>query len=502
MAFQLDSSLNITTLATALVSIVLASLVWWRRFVRLASIRVRIASILSLSEEIPGALSAQEVAALITRRLSEFLEPCTAYVYTINTSGDDLEPATGNPKVTSCARDCFVKAKQSVSNNSLCLPMFAQGKLAGVLELQGLENTHLQADEIAALQHMANQAAISLQLLDQRRLRDQILRSEKLGAAGQLISTIAAEFRPSLVRIASAARDNHLDALSAEAVAALDTLDRLISFGRPEQARVQPFDLNLVVRQLADFRQRSWRMQMVTPDISLSTDSLVVLGARGLIEQALLSLLVHAEQALENSTNKLLEISPQHRGGRVVMTIAFAGSNSTADDYFSGLAVARSLIESQGGEFSHAVRDGRVRLDISFPLTSGPAASAASPSGSRSSRRFTLLLAHPHPETLHPLITILGEREHRAVPVDSAGQALDFASRVRFDAVFAASNLADLDWPGLAERAREYVLAVGLLSNAMEAAAPGVPTIHLPVDEAALDIVLDSLDDLRTRDQD
>ncbi|GEM_PF-2010473 len=499
MAFQLDSSLNVTTLTTAFVSIVLASLVWWRRFVRLSRIRVRVEQIYSLSEQIHSALSSQEVSSQIGRGLSGIFTPCTALLFTTNPEGQ-LEQASGSLAVTAAARECHSKGKPGISADSFCLPMYVHGKASGVLELRGLQNLVLQRDERTALQHLANQAAISLQLLDQRRLREHILRSEKLGAAGQLISTIAAELHPSLLRIASSARELQLDPLAAEAGAALDTLDRIISYGRPDQARIQPFDLNLVVRHLADFRERAWRLQMVTHNIELPTEPVIVQGARGLIEQAILSLLVHAEQAMEAAPTRQIDVSCQSRADRAFLSIAFTGAASTNVDSFTGLAAARNLIESQGGEFGQASRDGLVRFEIAFPLSSSPASVSAIRLARKPTRPLTLLLAHPHPDALHQLIRLMGEKHHRVIPVDSAGQALDYASRLRFDAIFAARNLSDMDWTSLAERAREHSAAVGLLTSGAEPPPAGIPAITFPVDEAALDNVLASIDELSHRE--
>jgi hypothetical protein len=460
MAFQLDSSLNLTTAATAAISMALASVVWWRRYRRLARLRARVARIHAVSEEILDALSPAEVVTTLGRNLSEILGPCTAAV-----------EAGGAPEGT------------------LALPMRVRGERAGTLVLRGLDADALHADERDALAHVANEVAICLRLLDQRRLREQILRGEQMGVAGQLVSSIAAELHAPLSRIAALAREQNNEQAMTETALALETLDRLISLGRPDLARVQRFDLNQLVRSLIEFRSRAWRLELLTVETELSSGELPVVGARGQIEQALLNLLVRAEQALSTATERALSIKTDMRGGRAGLLIAFTAP-VVSDEEDAGLSVARGVVESHGGR----MRAGETGFDLELPLNSGSESlSGAAPQPSRATHPLTLLLAHPDAQALRGLMAGLAARGHRVVEADSAGLALERVSRVRFDALFAARQLADLEWTGLAARAQGQVASVGLLLGAAEAAPPGVAALHLTVDETELDRVLGEL---------
>lgn len=493
MAFPLDSSLNVTTLTTAFVSIVLASLVWWRRFVRLARLRERVARIHSLSEEILDVDSAARIVELLDRRLGEILGPCRSAIYLHDPSTGSLEAAAGTRSTPPAAVQCQKGGRPGIAGDSFFLPMFAQGQAAGVLELRSIEAGDLQADERAALRHMANQAAIAIRLSGQRQLRDQLLRSEQLGAAGVLVSNIASELRPPLARIAAAAAEHHLPALAAETASALETLERVLSIGRPEQARVQPFDLNRAVSQLAEFRSAAWRLRMVTTNIDLTPGSLPVLGARGQIEQAMLNLVVLAEQNQEESSSRRIDIATQNRDGRAILSVSFPAPTPIDNDPVSSLHAVRGLIESHGGGWRQELSGGQARFEISLPLSSSLDAASDLPQRRTPAKPLTLLLAHSGPEALRPLITALGERGHRAIPAETAGQALDLSSRLRFDALFASRSLADLDWPALAARAQSGVGLVGLLCGPSELAPPGIASLRMPLDELDLDRVLSEL---------
>ena len=97
----------------------------------------------------------------------------------------------------------FNKEEGAAAQRSMLLvPMLAQGELVGVLELHHSENLHYfnQAEQ-AAMQHLANQVATALTLEEQQAIREQLFRSEKLAAAGQLISDVADELRAPLESI-------------------------------------------------------------------------------------------------------------------------------------------------------------------------------------------------------------------------------------------------------------------------------------------------------------
>jgi len=76
------------------------------------------------------------------------------------------------------------------------VPMFAETELVGVLEIFDSKPLHeFTPDERIQTQHLANQIALALRLIEEKSVREQLSRSEKLAAIGQLISGVAAELR-------------------------------------------------------------------------------------------------------------------------------------------------------------------------------------------------------------------------------------------------------------------------------------------------------------------
>lgn len=496
MDFSAASSLNPTTIGTAVVSMLAASLVWWRRLGRLTRQRRAVAQVYALSEEVFRARSAADILGQLQGKLRESVGLEAAAIFTAPMETDGLDLAAGKALDDTAAHRCHTTHEPVLTMQSLSLPMVSQGAGHGVLQCRSPHGRHPVEDEMAALRHLANQVGIALQLLEQRQLRDQLLRSEKLGAVGQLISSIAAELQPPLQRLAAGAPP--ASGLAGDAHAALDTVERLIAFGRPEQARVRPVELNQLVRGLAEFRAQPWRLQMVQPELSLAGGDLTVLGSSSQLEQAILSLLVHAEQSLQHATAKDLRIATTRLESRAVLAVEFSappgGGREESEGRAWSLGVARGIVESHGGELRQDPASDGTRFELDLPLTES-AARPAAPSQRRPAQPLTLLLVHPDPVTLRPLVEMLSTLDHRAVPAENAAEALEYASRLRFDAALAATHLPDLPWNEFADRVRAHTPRVVAIATASDTAAPGALTLHLPVEPLELDRILSSLDE-------
>ncbi|WP_321478039.1 GAF domain-containing protein [uncultured Paludibaculum sp.] len=498
MDFSAAGSLNPTTVGTAIVSMLLASLVWWRRLGRLTRQRQAVERIYALSEEVFRPRSAAEILGQLQGRLLDSAGLTAATIFVSDPEAGGLEVAAGKAIDADAARRSHATKEPVLTATSLSLPMVSQGAGNGVLQCGSPRGRHPLEDEMAALRHLANQVGIALQLLEQRQLRDQLLRSEKLGAMGQLISSIAADLQPPLQRIAAAASGEELTEVSADAVQALETVERLIAFGRPEQARVRPVELNQLASDLAEFRAQPWRLQMVTTSVELEPCELTVLGSSSQLEQAILSVLVHAEQALQHTETKQIHLTTARHESRAVLAVEFSASSTgqteESESQAWGLGVARGIVENHGGEFRLDPTSDGTRFEIDLPLTEATARPAqASPQ--QPARSLTMLLVHQDPAVLRPVVEALGTLHHRAIPVDNAAVALEYASRLRFDVVLASAHLPDLPWTEFAERMRQHTPHVGLIATASDSAAPGALTLHLPVDRTELERVFNTLDE-------
>src|SRR5262249_35803994 len=151
---------------------------------------------------------------------------------------------------------------------------------------------------------------------EQQAMREQLFRTEKLAATGQLISGVASELRAPLESILQLANslsayqgravpERDLRLLAGESQRASQIVSRLVSFAEPGAA-ARSVDVNALVGNLMEFRGPEWKALGLRVQNRLSPEPAPILGAQGQMEQVFLNLLVHAEQrAVEAPANTL-----------------------------------------------------------------------------------------------------------------------------------------------------------------------------------------------------
>jgi len=456
MAIPADSPLTFTAVATAAVSIGLASLVWHRRVARLEKLRRQLREIRRLSRDVLRAPDAAAAAALIEENLRRVL-------------GDNTLRARIGPAEE-------VRPRASLPPFRLQFPLNSQEIPKEFLEIRHSQEAGFSGEILEALEDLAHHAAIAEEMRSQRTFREHAARTEQLAATGLLLSTIARDLRHPLESILQAARRQGLEALHEEAESALELVDRLAAYARRETARTVVFDLNEAVRRLCEFRERSWRLLQMEVCTRFCEEPLPVRAPRGLVEEAVLGLMVVAEQSQQGLEGARLDLEVSARGGRAVVSLAHPASSEILPAVSDGLSACRNLVESCGGVLEEERPGQEVRLRAEFPLVAErPAETAAR--APRTRRQLTLLLVHPRPEALRPLIRALAERGHRVVPAADAVQALEMAARLRFDAVFAPAG--DPDWTDFAPRMRQHVPVVGCLASGAHPVPAGTPALGL-----------------------
>jgi signal transduction histidine kinase/CheY-like chemotaxis protein len=494
------------------------ALIWWFRERRMAELRRQMRLLNSLGEQVIGATSSAEILRRLTLHLTalsnasgvglyihnrgskvlEGVHTSSSAVHIIDPEAPASSMATG---VAACFRNHAMQAipdtrrsphfrreEAAVSPRSvLFVPMFAQAELMGVFEIHHSNHFHYfsQAEQ-AAMQHLANQIATALKLQEQHSMREQLFRSEKLAAAGQLISDVANELRSPLQSIdmlASALRSQNgashpeLESITTEARRANEIVGRLVSFAKVEQSTAEPLDLNAILSGLLKFRAPEWKVKGVEIKSHLAVKRAIVLGSPGQIEQVLLNLLVDAEKSAAESRDKVITVSSSLLAKRVLVEIAYPtrgpdnrGDSTDGDHAGSGalgLGVCRGIIEGHGGEF-RVVRTapGQARFDIELPVIEARQDSSGPSQLSEAIRQLTVLVVEPDGKVQRQLVELLGNRGDRVVPVSSAEEGLDIVERLRFDMVICAVRLPGLNWVQFCERVRLRVGGFVLLTDA------------------------------------
>lgn len=474
MAFPADTPLTATAVATAAVSIGLASLVWHRRLARLERLRRQVAAIRRLSREILRAPDAAAAAGKIEEELRQILGDRSLKAV-LRAAGDPPQRAEMPPF-------------------RLRFPLGAQENQSEFLEIWHSGESGFSAEIAEALADLAHHAGIAAELRSQRSFREQMARTEQLAATGLLLSAIARDLRQPLEAILREARRLNLDSLAPEAECALKLADRLAEHGGPEMARTAVFDLNDLLRRLCDFRERAWRLMQLEVRLRFEDAPLTVRAPRGLVEEALLGLIVVAEQSRQGQEGAWMDLETASRGGSGVISLRYPAGGPVLPAIHEGLEACRSLLRSCGAALEEEHDGHQAWLRVVFRLVSEPAEEPLRSAPRKPVRPLTLLLVHPRAGELRPLIRALAERNHRVVPAADAVQALDMAARMRFDAVFAAPAATDLEWTEFAARMKQHVPAVGWLGAATRTAPPGVPVLPLAPADRELDECLAALE--------
>lgn len=548
---------------------------WWIRERRIAQQHSEMRMFHTLCEEIIAAPSPSEIAEKLMTVLPSITQATGAWLYLYNRRTKSLErlatEADPDPMVVPMEAQeeelangavvCFqnrtqlnipdvrrspylnTRTKQNTPRSAMIVPLATQGDVLGVLEAGNANRLgYFSIEEQASIQHLANQVAAALKLQEQRAIREQLFRSEKLAATGQLISGVANELRAPLeviltlsVQLAASLAvpkgeplpERDLRLLAAESQRASEIVARLVSFARPEGSETRHFDVNAMLAGLVQFREPEWKALGLRLQNRLASAPAFVLGAQGQIEQLFLNLLVHAEQSAsdvpsKDVPSKMVTVSTSIIAGRVMVEIGYSarGDQNAADPFSDSftpaisaglgagtaplsLSVCRSIALNHGGGIRFATREGLAYFEVELPVVRTEAPRDSSSAG-RAERSLTIMLVDPDPGPQRQLLGLLSLRGHRVVPA-AAEEAADLAHRLRFDAVLWAMRLSGPSggskWSEFQERARGAVNAIVLVCEGYDAELArsieegGNFLLGRPIQEAELSRILRQIDE-------
>jgi signal transduction histidine kinase/CheY-like chemotaxis protein len=503
--------------AFALASIVFLFAVWWVRERRMAVQRRNMKEINALGEEIVASSSPLEMVRKVDAVLPRLwrLTDASLYLHDAVSGGFRRVSASGESgplsqnsgpvlegialcyqnrtllAISDTRRSAFFRdaASREVPRSILFVPAFARNEISGVLVVQSAFDLHTFTDEEqATAQHLANQIGTALRLQDQHAVREQLFRSEKLAASGELMSVVADELRSPLEAIektattlrseSQGASRDRLDKLMVESRRASEIVGRLISFSR-ERSEIQRFDVNDLLASALKFQTPELTARHIDLHSRFSAEPLIVTGSRSQLEQALIMFLQHAERGAAQARQKKLTVSTTRAASRAVLEISWGCLPELLEpdvfEYQPGsgvlsLGVCRNVIRNHGGEVRLArILSTQSRFEIELPCGAMEAAVLAPlPDVTQpSSRRLTALLVDPDPKQQVELVRMLTDHGHRVVPVASAEQAADLAERLRFDLILCGTHLPNLTWMDLFEKVQHRTAAFVLIADPM-----------------------------------
>jgi signal transduction histidine kinase len=363
--------------------------------------------------------------------------------------------------------------------SALFLPMFAHQELLGILEIDGRRARRFAADEQAVLQHLANQIAIGMKLLEQQTLRERAYRTEKLAATGQLVATLASELKTPLEVIAALSEAAQSDqALALETVRSIAStakeaaaiLARLLPLTGGEQ--IEATDLAALLRELVDALQVQSKEAGFRGDVLIPAGSVPVAAPPGSLRGVFSSLLRRAVGPGGTFSLRVAELA-----GKVVVEIGPAreteamGADEPEERPFS-IALCRAILQNYGGVLRLTGQGEARRWEVELRAP-GYGADAFSREAHAALPRLTALVVDPDPESRRILVGLLGEAGHRAVPVAGVEEAIRLADRFRFQVLVCPAILAGANWLHLVERTRN---SIGRFLLVAEHAGPELAT--------------------------
>jgi len=517
--------------------------IWWARTQQLSAQRRSMRAFYTLSEQIFAAPSPTEIAEKLAETLPSILQATTVRLYLWNRRRNSLEsvPTAADPEpmaislegaaegLAAGAAKCFqsrmllnlpdvrrnalVNAgwKAGLPRSAMFAPLLAQLDALGVIEVGSARRLgYFAPEEQASLQHLAKQVAASLKLEEQQAVREQLFRSEKLAATGQLISGVASDLRAPLERIqelssaligadSSSQIERDLKQLTAEARRASEIVSRLVSFAHPSETASRLVDVNALTAGLMQFREPEWKALALLVQNHLSPEPALVLGVQGQLEEVFLNLLVHGEQAASGSAAKTLEVTSSLIAGRVVVEIHYSDESPDAPPSSSNLEVCRVITQNHGGELRVRSQAGGRGFDVDLPLAPGTEQRPISSAPIAAGRVLTLMLVDTDLGAQRQLLGLLSARGHRVVPV-RAEEAADLAHRLRFDGVVWALRSGGAKWNDFQERLRESIPTFVLVSDGYDAdlaasiQEKGGFLLGRPLQEPELELVLGAVE--------
>ena len=353
------------------------------------------------------------------------------------------------------------------------LPIRAQGQLLGAIELCQAPASEWEA---GLVRHLGVIVATALQAQEQQQVREHLRRTEQLAMAGQMFAAIAAELRQPIREIqqkADVLLDRPTDSLTAQEVRRIArhaaetaaTVERLVGFARTDRNEIATLDLNSLLRGLLQLRDAVHRNRGLVVEPDWCREAVYVEGVRAQLEEVMLQLLFHAEQA-----SLRLGLTIRETGGLALLRFEFPNPDSQVE-----LALCRSLLRAHGGDLFISAEGFVVELPAVAAPASCPHALIGAVGGPGP---MTILVIEPDEASQRRLLTGLGEAGHRVVPVTSAEEGVDLLRRIHFDAAFCAARLSGMKWLDFLEAARPQLRAFILLVEDFDA-APGGEGIRL-----------------------
>jgi len=385
----------------------------------------------------------------------------------------------------------------------LGVPMTTGDTVIGVLTLRSSTRPFGEADErlLSSIGHLAALALRSARLFEERTrayselasAQDQLVRTEKLRALGEMASGVAHDFNNLLASILGRAQltlqrlqdpqlRKWLQVIERSALDGAQTVRRLQEFTRTR--RDQPFvavDLNEVVRGALEITQSRWREEMRSRGVAVEAQTSfgnlpTVAGDPAELREAMTNLILNAVDAMP--TGGTLTLTTSVENNLIVVTVADTGvgipeaiRGKIFDPFFTtkgpqgtglGLSMTYGILSRHGARITVDSQEGRgTRFRLAFapgvvPDVEEKAPSEAPPPGVS----LRCLVVDDEAEVGRVLGDVLQTSGHRAVVLTDGAAAIAQLRAEPFDLVFTDLAMPRVSGWQVAQAVKEIAPAV------------------------------------------
>lgn len=332
------------------------------------------------------------------------------------------------------------------------------------------------------------------EITERKKLEQQLRRSEKLSALGQLVAGVAHELNNPLAVIMGYAQilttqehpvarlRNDLQKILHESERAAKIVRNLLTFARPRDPQLAPVDINRLIRGVAETQETDMESNAINFRMHLKEGLPKTMADSHQIEQVFTNLITNAVQALSaHNGYRGLEVSTEQVGKCILITVADSGLGipqeiipKIFDPFFTtkgpgkgtglGLSICHSIVEEHHGRIWVESQKGKGScFFIELPLLECPretlVPSVPFTSAVRDPRpgaaRYRLLLVDDEPGIVEVLQALLEESGYM---VDAAGngvEALKLIQANSYDLIISDLCMPDIGGEALYEEVRK-----------------------------------------------
>jgi len=259
-------------------------------------------------------------------------------------------------------------------------------------------------DDAGRVTHIVS---VERDISEERRLREQLIHSERLSAVGQLVAGVAHELNNPLqgvmgnleLMIGTEDRPQtrrDLEEVQVAGERAAKIVRNLLSFARRSALHRAVEDLNEIVRATLAWRTNDLRASGIALEEQYTAELPLVIVNREEIQQVILNLVLNAEHATRAAAGSgTLHVRTGASGGTVFVEIADEGPGIPREaaarifePFFTtklvgegtglGLSVSLGIAKAHGGALTLVPSERGARFALTLPVASTPSASLAS----------------------------------------------------------------------------------------------------------------------------